>query len=79
MNKLFRNRENFTDLEVSKMIALLYPAKAIVDSLRTDRVGQPSCPKVYENLGDEGIKIFKELFDNNNKGLRDSFFNDEFV
>ena len=76
MNKLFRNRETFTDLEVSKMIALLYPAKAIVESLRTDRIGQPSCPRVYENLKDEGIRTFKELFDNNNKELRDSFFYD---
>ena len=76
MNKLFRNTETFTDLEVSKMIALLYPAKAIVESLRTDRIGQPSCPRVYENLKDEGIRTFKELFDNNNKELRDSFFYD---
>jgi len=50
------------------MVSLLYPKKA----MSTNDV--PHCRPLYEELGSDGVKVFKNIFDNNNQELRDKFF-----
>jgi hypothetical protein len=68
-----------TDYEISIMIALIYPAKAILSSKRNEKLGEPACPRLFENLGEEGIHLFKGIFENNNKDQRDEFFTHKLV
>lgn len=48
------------------MVALLNPQKCI-----NKENGSPKCKALYESLGDNGVKIFKDIFRNNNKKLVD--------
>lgn len=42
------------------MVALLYPKKAMTHERDIQ------CLPLYEELGDEGVRVFKNIFDNNN-------------
>ena len=61
------------------MIVLLYPAKSIEDSMRMSKLGEHSCSRIYQNLGEDGNSIFKKFFENNNKEQREMFFTHAFI
>jgi hypothetical protein len=87
--KLFRVTKRFieaklgfkepTDFETWALVLLLNPAKGIKESKRKDRELEPACPELYHTLGPEGLKIFREIFNNNNKTLIQAFFNHSIV
>jgi hypothetical protein len=51
-------------------VTLLFPKKAIVAN---------HCTPLLNVLGDNGVKVFKNIFDNNNQALRDQFFKHPFI
>ena len=56
------------------MIVLVYPAKGIVN-----KDGTAKCERAYSALLDEGISIFKSIFENNNKFLIEKFFTNSLI
>ena len=53
-----------TDFEVWATALLLYPAKGI----------EGACEPLYECLGEKGIRVFRDIFANNNAQLIKEFF-----
>jgi hypothetical protein len=66
--------KNVTDYQVSAVNLLLYHS---FGPSKTKQVNTESI--IYENLGDHGMTMYKEVFDNNNKELVRAFFRDEII
>ena len=58
---------------------MLHPTKATTKSRKKDRRDLPTCPPLYEALGENEIKIFRDIFKNNNQRQIKRFFTDEFI
>jgi len=61
------------------MTLLIYPAKGIIKRDKSGAVTKIKCEEAYEVLGDNGVELYKEIFDNNNKQLVERFFSDCFI
>jgi hypothetical protein len=57
------------------MALLLYPSKGPTKQ----KVPNKDTSKIYQIIGDEGMTIYKKIFDNNNKDLVRQFLNDRFI
>jgi hypothetical protein len=57
---------NPTEYEVAALLALFFPNKT-------------ESTKIGDILGEEGIKLFKGTFKNNNKKSRKAFFKNDFI
>lgn len=60
LKKLFNTKKALPKEHVWIMVALLYPKKAMTQD------GDVKCQPLFEALGEEGVKVFKNIFDNNN-------------
>ncbi len=56
------------------MVALINPQKAVLNPN-----GSPRSKGVYEALGKEGLKLFKDIFRNNNRKVVDMFLSHDFI
>ena len=56
--------DNPTDYEVWACALLLYPAKGI----------NGACAPLCDTLGEEGIRVFRDIFTNNNAAMITEFF-----
>ena len=65
---------NATDYEISAVVVMLYPAYGPSKTKKT-----PIKTIFSDSLGDEGMEIFKKVFDNNNKQMIKKFFENWFV
>jgi len=62
------------------MALLLYPCKGNMKEVKRNRttVLEPVCKPLYEALNDEGIELFRQMFNNNNSILVNDFFKHSF-
>lgn len=64
---LFNGSEQFSDKDVWKMVAMLHPTKATIKSSKKGKEDMPTCQPLFEALGENDIKIFRDIFKNNNQ------------
>lgn len=65
---------NVTEFEVAAVNLLLY------HSFGPSVKKQPSASSpIYQQLGDDGMLLFKQIFDNNNKDLIQQFFTHDLI
>jgi hypothetical protein len=60
-------------------VLLLNPAKGIVESKKKDKNLGPACDQLYAALGKDGVKIFRDIFSNNNRAQIHKFFTNPIV
>jgi hypothetical protein len=56
------------------MVSLINPQKAVLNSN-----GSPKIKDLYNAIGSDGLKTFKDIFKNNNKKLVDLFLSHDFI
>ncbi len=61
------------------MVLLLNPAKGIAKSKKKDKHYGPACDELYKTLGEEGVKIFRGIFSNNNRLQINRFFTNKII
>ena len=66
----YRREEIPTDRDICAMVLMLYPAKG------ESKLRKPDKAKsfIYSTLNDAGMKLYKNIFDNNNKENIKDFF-----
>lgn len=73
--KLYRNGEEPSEKEICAMALILYPAKGETKTKKPDR----ATSKIYRVLDDEGMRMYKTIFDNNKKKDIRAFLADPFI
>lgn len=70
----YLNFRDVTDFEVAAVVLLLY------HSFGPSELKKPSADSIiYQQLGDDGMLLFKLIFDNNNKELINMFFSNDLI
>jgi hypothetical protein len=73
--KVYRNGEEPSEKEICAMALILYPSKGETKTKKPDR----ATSKIYRVLDDEGMRMYKTIFDNNNKKDIRAFLADPFI
>ena len=58
---------------------LLYPTLGPTGLTGKEKKPKPCDPLIYKQLGDEGVAIFKKIFDNNSKKAVEDFYTHSFI
>ncbi|CDW82964.1 UNKNOWN [Stylonychia lemnae] len=65
--------------EIWLAVLLIYPNKGTLTTNRNQRRRRPVCWPLFNELDDDTINLFRNVFENNNQGLISSFFSNEFI
>jgi hypothetical protein len=68
-----------SEYETWAVVLLLNPAKGILESKKKDKLLQPACAELYRCLKRDGLVIFREIFQNNNRRLIAEFFQNKII
>lgn len=68
------NFKNPTDRETWAIVLLLNPAKGITKSNRKSSYKKPACEELCRSVGKEGLLLYRDIFQNNNKKVIAQFF-----
>eukprot|EP00347_Sterkiella_histriomuscorum_P015067 403358435 len=71
-------KEPIVDKDVWIVVLLLNPAKGLNGETKTKLSGHP-CWRLIEDLGEQGLRVYRDIFSNNNRKLVAEFFSDPII